>query len=127
MTLATDIAPRVGEYLVRHGYITSEQLDTALARQNSSGSHQLIGEIVVELEFCSEDQVAECLAAAYGVPYAKLEARLCDLAVVGLLPREYIEKNLVLPLFRIDAWPNNRGHPARRLDTPSRFGRSRPA
>ena len=26
--------------------------------------------------FCTEDQIVECLAAEYGVPYAKLEARL---------------------------------------------------
>ena len=43
----------------------------------------------------------ECLAAEYGVPYAKLDARLLDPKVVDVLPREYVEKNLVLPLFLV--------------------------
>jgi len=51
------------------------------------------------LEYCCEDQIVECLAAEYGVPYAKLEARLYDPKIVDVLPREYIENNLVLPLF----------------------------
>src|SRR5207237_622515 len=37
----------------------------------------------------------------YGVPYAKLETRLYDPKIVELLPREYIEANLVLPLFLV--------------------------
>ena len=49
--------------------------------------------------YCTEDQIVECLAAEYGVPYAKLDARLFDPKIVDVLPREYIEKNLVLPLF----------------------------
>ncbi len=35
------------------------------------------------------------------MPYAKLEPRLADPKIVDVLPREYIEKNLVLPLFVI--------------------------
>ena len=60
-----------------------------------------MGEILVEQNVCTEDHVVECLAAEYGVPYAKLDARLLDLKVTDILPREYIEKNLVLPLFVI--------------------------
>ena len=35
------------------------------------------------------------------MPYAKLETRLFDAKIVDILPREYIEKNLVLPMFMI--------------------------
>ena len=45
--------------------------------------------------------MVECLAAEYGVPYAKLDARLFDQKIVDILPREYVEKNLVLPLFLV--------------------------
>ncbi|MFT5528093.1 MAG: type IV pilus assembly protein PilB, partial [Pirellulaceae bacterium] len=40
-----------------------------------------------------------CLAAVYGVPYAKLDPSLQDVAVLDHLDREYIERNLVFPLF----------------------------
>ncbi len=97
-----NLAPRrLGNLLVDKGYLTSEDLESALQRQKQDGRNKLLGEILVDEEFCSEDQVVECLAEEYGVPYAKLEARLLDLKVIDVLPREYIEQNLVLPLFAV--------------------------
>jgi type IV pilus assembly protein PilB len=90
---------RLGDLLVDKGYLTIEQLQIALAKQHQDGRRKLLGEIVLEEAFCSEDQIVECLAAEYGLPYAKLEVRMFDPKVVDLLPREYIENNLVLPLF----------------------------
>jgi type IV pilus assembly protein PilB len=90
---------RLGSLLVDRGYITVEALDRALEAQRAERGAKLLGEILVEQGFCTEDQVVECLAAEYAVPYAKLEARLHDPQVVDLLPRDYVEANLVLPLF----------------------------
>ncbi len=92
---------RLGNLLIERGYLTLEQLESALQHQRQTGGIRLMGEILVDLEICTEDHIAECLAIEYGVPYAKLEARFCDPKVVDVLPRDYIEKNLVLPLFRI--------------------------
>ena len=99
MTSTTTTPRRLGDLLVDRGYLSDDLLMSALAHQKSGGRNKLLGEILVELEYCSEDQIVECLADEYGVPYAKLEARLYDPKVVDLLPREYIENNLVLPLF----------------------------
>ena len=90
---------RLGDLLVARGYLTQEQLDSTLEGQAQHGREMLLGEILVELELCTEDQVVECLAVEYGFPYAKLDARLCDPKVVDVIPREYVENNLVLPLF----------------------------
>ena len=57
-------------------------------------------EILIERGFCTDDQIIECLAIVYGVPYAKLEPRIADPRIVDCLPRDYIEKNLVFPLFK---------------------------
>ncbi len=98
----TQLAPRrLGDVLLDRGYVTEEGLARALDVQKQDRRGRLLGEILVELELCSEDQIVECLAREYGVPYAKLEARLFDPAVVDALPRDYIEQNLVLPLFRV--------------------------
>ncbi|MGE0757190.1 MAG: GspE/PulE family protein [Pirellulaceae bacterium] len=99
MITAEASSPRLGNILVERGYLTLEQLHSALAHQNHLGKSKLLGEIVVDLEFCSEDQVVECLAAGYGVPYAKLDARLSDPKCLELLPRDYINRHLVFPLF----------------------------
>lgn len=96
------LAPRrLGSLLIDKGYLTPDDLQSALARQKEDGSKKLLGEVLVELEYCTEDQVIECLASEYGVPHAKLDARLMDAKIVDILPREYIEKNLVMPLYLI--------------------------
>src|SRR5262245_13405118 len=92
--------PRLGNVLIERGYITVEQLNAALAEQRAGGG-KLLGEILIEGGFCTDDQIIECLATVYGVPYAKLEPRIADPRIVDCLPREYIEKNLVFPLFKI--------------------------
>lgn len=94
-------ARRLGDLLVARGYLSAEQLESALERQRHGGRNRLLGEILVDSEYCTEDQIVECLATEYGVPYAKLDARMFDPRVIDLLPREYIENNLVLPLFLI--------------------------
>ncbi|MGY8769425.1 MAG: GspE/PulE family protein [Pirellulales bacterium] len=103
MNSTTNAAPpRLGNVLIKRGFVTIEQLEQALVYQKSKGQKKLLGEILVELDYCTEDQIIESLAIEYGVPYAKLEARLADPKVIDTLPREYIEKNLVLPLFKIE-------------------------
>lgn len=96
------VAPaRLGNLLIERGYLSVEDLESALKqqKQQTGGQNKLLGEILVDSAYCTEDQVVECLAAEYGVPYAKLEARLYDPKVIDVLPRDYIEANLVLPLF----------------------------
>jgi type IV pilus assembly protein PilB len=93
--------PRLGNLLVERGYLTVEELEKGLAAQHQGGKTKLLGEILVDMELCTEDHITECLAVEYGVPYAKLEARLYDPKVLDTLPREYIERNYVLPMFKV--------------------------
>ena len=100
MPFPTETTLRLGDLLIERGYLTPEGLTNALADQRQNANrHRLLGEILVSQEYCTEDQVIECLAVEYGVPYCKLDQRMCDPAVVEVLPREYLEANLVLPLF----------------------------
>ena len=99
MESATLLNQRLGDLLVARGYLSADDLHFALEQQKQGGRNHLLGEILVEHNFCSEDQVVECLATEYGVPYAKLELRLVDPRVVDVLPRDYVERNLLLPLF----------------------------
>jgi len=101
MDPATLAPRRLGDLLVERGFLDNQGLQRALAAQKEDGRGRLLGEILVDLDLCADDQIVECLAAEYGVPYAKLEARMFDPAVVDILPRDYIETNLVLPLFLV--------------------------
>jgi len=97
----TSARRRLGDILVEKGYLSPEQLEEALQHQRSSGRTRLLGEILLSLGHCSEEQIAECLAEEYGLPFTRLEMRLFDQKIVDILPREYIENNSVLPLFRV--------------------------
>lgn len=99
--IATSTRKQVGQLLQAKGLISQEQIDQAVAEQAARGHRQLLGEIFVDLGFVTHDQVLEALAEAYSVPYAKLTPRLVDAKVVDLIPREFLEKHGVLPLFKV--------------------------
>jgi type IV pilus assembly protein PilB len=92
---------RVGDLLVERNVITSQQLEEALEKQKESGHRKLLGETIVEMRIASEEQVLETLADGYGIPFARVSPRLADPKVIELLPREFLEKQCVLPMFLV--------------------------
>jgi len=92
---------RVGDLLVEMGVIGPDQVEQALAYQRDKGHKKLLGEVLIELGFATEEQVAEVVAKGYGVPFARISPRVADPKVIELLPRDFLEKNGVLPLFLV--------------------------
>ena len=99
--LSTDKPIRVGDLLLEKGLITTQKIEQALAEQKSRGNKKLLGEILVDLKFVTEEQVMEVLAEAYGIPFARVNSKLADPKIIGILPRDFIEKQCVLPLFNV--------------------------
>jgi type IV pilus assembly protein PilB len=93
--------PRLGDLLVRQGFLTDERLQVALKLQADTGANKLLGEVLVERDFCSEEQVLECLAIEFKLPFVRLEPGMFDPKIVELLPRDVLEKHQVLPLFKL--------------------------
>lgn len=98
-----DAHPRMqlGEMLVERGCITANQLQQALDYQKQKDHRKLLGEVLVELNFVSEQQVLEVLAEGYGVPFLTQTVRLADPKVLEVLPRDFLEEHKVLPLFLV--------------------------
>ncbi len=92
---------QLGQLLVSNGVLSEEQLQQALDYQGQTGNSLLLGEVLTELELCSQEQIMESLAAVYGLPYAKTSPHIADPRVIDLLPREFLERHMVLPLFKI--------------------------
>jgi len=92
---------QLGAILQDRGVVTAEQIQRAVEEQRTRGHRQLLGELLVELGYATEDQVIEALAECYNVPYAKLSPRLADAKIIELIPRDYLEKHHVLPLFKV--------------------------
>src|SRR5205809_7195924 len=92
----------LGQLLIDKGLIKAEQLERALEEQRRSNHQKLLGEVLVELRLCTEDQITEALAQAYGVPYARISPRVTDPKVIAILPKDFLEKHCVLPLFLVE-------------------------
>jgi type IV pilus assembly protein PilB len=95
---------QLGEILQRRGIVTAEQIAEMLSRQSqSSGGHQkLLGELLVEKGYCTENDIASALAEVYDIPYAQINPKICDPNIIEILPRDFLEEHCVLPLFKID-------------------------
>ncbi|MDD5327781.1 MAG: ATPase, T2SS/T4P/T4SS family [Phycisphaerae bacterium] len=99
--IATENKMQLGQLLLGHGVVTHEQIEKALAEQKEKGHHKLLGELLVEMNYCTENQIAFALAEAYDVPYAQISPKICDAKVLDILPREFLEEHIVLPLFKV--------------------------
>src|SRR6476619_7165692 len=100
--IATAERKPLGQLLVDKGLLKPEQLDRALEEQKRSNHQKLLGEVLVELRFCTEDQITESLAQAYGVPYARISPKVADPKVIAVLPKEFLEQHQVLPLYLVE-------------------------
>jgi len=92
---------QLGELLVEQGALSEEQLREALAYQRRSGNALLLGEVLQRLSICSEEQIMEALARTYEVPFARVSPRIADPKATDVLPREFLNKHTVLPLFKV--------------------------
>jgi type IV pilus assembly protein PilB len=101
ITIGKDQKLQLGQLLLNNGAVTEAQLAQALEIQQANGNRMLLGEVLVQQGICSEEQIMACLAKGYGLPYAQISPKIADPRVVEILPREFLEKHSVLPLFKI--------------------------
>jgi type IV pilus assembly protein PilB len=99
--IAVENKTQLGQLLVARGIVTREQVDKALAEQKDKGHRKLLGELLVEMNYCTENQIASALAEGYEVPYAQVSPKICDAKALEILPREFLEEHIVLPLFKV--------------------------
>ncbi len=92
---------RLGELLIRQGALIEEQLKEALVKQAADGNKMLLGEVLLQAGVCKEEQIMQALAVAYGVPFARISPRVADPRVIDALPRAFLDKHTVLPLFKV--------------------------
>ncbi len=100
--IAVENKMQLGQLLLARDIVTAEQIEKALAEQKDKGHRKLLGELLVEMGYCTENQIASALAQGYGVPYAQVTPKICDPKVIEILPREFLEEYIVLPLFKVN-------------------------
>jgi type IV pilus assembly protein PilB len=90
---------QLGELLLDRGAITQSQLDQALNVQRDKGG--LIGEIMVELGFVKEDEIAQSLTAQYGFPYLPLSNYDVNAEITSIIPGRVARQYLLVPIDKI--------------------------
>lgn len=84
--------------LIEDGIINESQLQEALEIQKSSKA--LIGTILTQLGYCTEDDIARVLAKKTGYRYVSINEIGVNVAVANLITPEMALRNNVLPLYQ---------------------------
>ena len=92
-----DNEPRshLGALLLRKGLVTNAELDQALEERQTG---ELLGEALVRLRICFEDDIARVLAEQANVEFIDIGVTSVDTRAVELLPREIAQRLRAIPL-----------------------------
>ncbi|MBU1912889.1 MAG: hypothetical protein KKB22_05080 [Candidatus Omnitrophica bacterium] len=92
---------QLGEFLVDLGLINKIQLQAALEVQKDKGG--LIGQVLVDLGYVTEEAIAQVITAQYGFPYLPLENYDIDLEIVKIIPKNVAIQYCLIPVDKIGA------------------------
>jgi len=87
---------RLGDILVRRGWITEGQVESALAAQGSERG--LLGAILMRRGLIDTEQLGEALSEQYGVAFMEVIPESINPQVVRLLPEDLARKCQVVPV-----------------------------
>ena len=85
----------LGALLLQKGLLTHAELDKALEEKEPG---ELLGEALVRLRICFEDDIARVLAGQAGVEFVDIGVTSVDSRAVKLLTREQAERLRAIPL-----------------------------
>ena len=88
----------LGEMLVAAGLIKDEQLKKALEEQKKRGGK--VGEVLVDLGFITEINLASFLGRQLNIPYIEIEKQLVDTETVRLIPAAMARRLVAIPLYK---------------------------
>ncbi|MFH1809325.1 MAG: type IV-A pilus assembly ATPase PilB [Pseudomonadota bacterium] len=95
------MAGRLGELLVRENLISLQQLQKAQEEQKKQGGR--LGYNLTKLGFIEESELTAFLSKQYGVPAIDLNDFEIDPDVIKLVPRDVVDKHLIIPVNRAGA------------------------
>ena len=90
---------QLGELLIDCRLITREQLEEALSLQKEKGG--LLGQILVALNYTTEEAIAQSLTAQYGFPYLPLAGYEIDAEVAKIIPEHMAKQYGLIAVDRV--------------------------
>ena len=89
---------KVGEILREKGWVTDEEIQKALAYGQSEECK--IGEALVNLEICTQEQVTRALAIHFQLPFANLGKHIIAQDIIDAIPKEVALEHRIVPVAR---------------------------
>ena len=90
------MAQKLGNFLVREGLITPEQLENALQEQKANGG--MLGSNLVKMGYIEEAELMEFLSKQFGVPSTDPSKLDVDPDVIEMIPGNIVQKYKIVPI-----------------------------
>lgn len=90
------MAQKLGNFLVREGLITPEQLENALQEQKANGG--MLGSNLVKMGYIEEAELMEFLSKQFGVPSTDPSKLDVDPEVIEMIPGNIVQKYKIVPI-----------------------------
>jgi type IV pilus assembly protein PilB len=90
------MAKKLGDFLVREGLITGDQLEGALQEQKLNGG--MLGSNLVKMGYIEEAELMEFLSKQFGVPSTDPSKLDVDTEVIEMIPGNIVQKYRIVPI-----------------------------
>ncbi len=91
----------LGQILVDWKKIDESQRSMALQMRKNSKKKALLGEVLLDLDFVSEDDILQAVIEQYRFPYLPVSQYEIDVQVLELVPIEVAAKYTLIPIERM--------------------------
>jgi type IV pilus assembly protein PilB len=89
---------KIGRVLTKLGVVTREQVHEALQVQKSRTNKVLLGQLMVELGYCTKRDVDKALAGQAGMEFVDISTMTIDQATLDAIPSENARAYQVVPI-----------------------------
>jgi type IV pilus assembly protein PilB len=101
MTATLTLTAKLGDVLLANGWATQADIRRACGTDEKLPGERL-GDTLARLNLVSDTHLRQALAIQHRLPWLRITRRLVDREVLGVLPREFVLQNRILPMFHVD-------------------------
>jgi general secretion pathway protein E len=92
---------KIGQILLEHTSLTSEQLEEVLEIQRQKGMR--LGEVLIQKNYLTQEELTKALSIQMGYPYIdRIPSSEIDSELISDIPINYAKQNMVLPISKGD-------------------------
>ncbi len=87
---------KIGQLLVKSGYVTQEQIDAAI--EKNKDSKMRLGEMLVAEKLVTEEQICRALEKQHSIPYVNLTTTEISPDLAKIVPENLARTNMLVPI-----------------------------